>query len=185
MLELWEKTFNQNYYISSIGRVMNKKTGHILIPEITCFGYPRVTFGRKHYHIHKLVAQAFIPNPLNKPCVNHINGIKTDNNVNNLEWATYKENNDHAKRVGLLKVKPKIEKIKKKTKRKKLRKKVKKIAKKRVALLLINGDVIKIFDNIDKASKYSKLSVGCIQQRIKKCKHKRHNTEMFKWVYLD
>ena len=50
--------------------------------------------------IHRLVADAFIPNPLNKPCVNHIDCNPSNNNVSNLEWVTYSENQIHANKMG-------------------------------------------------------------------------------------
>ena len=88
-----------NYSVSNLGRVKSKKTGKLLKSYQTK-GYLRVSLyndaGRKCKLVHRLVAEAFIPNPQNKPEVNHINGCKADANVCNLEWATASENMSHA-----------------------------------------------------------------------------------------
>jgi hypothetical protein len=57
----------------------------------------------KSFRIHRLIAIAFIPNPDNKPCVNHLDGNKLNNNIDNLEWCTHSENNKHALKTGLRK----------------------------------------------------------------------------------
>lgn len=64
-------------------------------------GYLSVVVRRKTYMLHRLVAQAYIPNPLKKPFVNHIDGNKHNNHVGNLEWCTTAENNQHARETGL------------------------------------------------------------------------------------
>ena len=62
-------------------------------------GYLLVGIENKKYKVHRIVAETFIPNPDNKPTVNHINEDKTDNSVENLEWATHKEQNEHGTRT--------------------------------------------------------------------------------------
>ena len=68
------------------------------------WGYLWFSFKSNSYHVHKIVAINFIPNPENKPCVNHKNWIKTDIWVENLEWCTYSENNKHAYNTWLKKI---------------------------------------------------------------------------------
>ena len=87
------KEFN-NYSVSNIGNVRNDKTGRILKVYAKPNGYQQVQLGRKNnpVYVHRLVAMAFIENIDNKPQVNHINGNKSDNRVENLEWVTASEN---------------------------------------------------------------------------------------------
>lgn len=123
MIEVWVdiKGYEELYQISNMGRVRRKakmvnvgiknvkkafKQEMVLKPLKLTKGYLGVVLYDKDskgktYKIHRLVAQAFIPNPNNLPQVNHIDGNKENNNVNNLEWCNQKENMQHSYKIGL------------------------------------------------------------------------------------
>lgn len=84
-----------DYEITRDGKVINKHTGHTLAPQPNGKGYLRVSIGKKLMFIHRLVAEKYIPNPENKPQVNHKDGNKLNNCVDNLEWVTNQENRNH------------------------------------------------------------------------------------------
>jgi len=92
-----------NYEVSTDGQVRNKKTGKVLKPRVNRGGYLSVVLysnGKAiSKYIHRLVAIAFIPNPENKPEVNHIDEDKTNNQVENLNWMTGKENINYGTRT--------------------------------------------------------------------------------------
>lgn len=100
MIEEWRKVGNSNYSVSSCGSVRNDTRNKPIKPFLDRYGYKKVFLGKGvEVTVHRLVARAFIPNPEEKPQVNHKNGVKTDNRVENLEWATNSENQFHSYRV--------------------------------------------------------------------------------------
>ena len=157
--EIWKDVpgYEGLYMVSNFGRVkslsrlvynghcMVKTNDRILIPNTLAKGYSQVTLyngkKRKSFQVHRLVGSAFMPNINNKPQINHINGNKQDNRLENLEWCNNSENQLHAWRTGLQKPhycgggSPK----------------------KKVGMLDEKGNVVKVFESIRSASIY----IGC------------------------
>lgn len=105
MKEIWKTVIidgveNPRYKVSSLGRVMNmdfRGTGKPRLCKLTADGqgYLQVGIDGVVKRVHRIVAETFIPNQQNKPCIDHINTVKTDNRVENLRWCTHHENNSN------------------------------------------------------------------------------------------
>lgn len=119
-IEIWKPVvgYEEQYEVSINGIVkgidrmtitkagLRSIKGRILKTRINNDGYIEVRISKNGKSIstftHILIAKAFIPNPLNKPELNHLNGEKTDNSIDNLEWCTHSENMIHAYKMGLI-----------------------------------------------------------------------------------
>ena len=100
-MEQWKDIiYEKDYQISNLGRIKSFKWGkeRILKPSLSKKGYLNVILNRKNYLVHRLVAEAFLPNPDNLPCVNHKDEDKSNNIVNNLEWCDVKYNQNYGTR---------------------------------------------------------------------------------------
>jgi len=147
----------ENYQVSNLGRFKNSK-GIIMEnykPHHSGYIYLRVD--KEKYSLHRLVAFAFLENPLNKPVVNHIDGNKINNAVSNLEWCTFSENSFHSHKTELIKT-----------------------YKRKIGQYTIDGELVKEYSSIVEAMNETNVT------GIKSVLYKKQNTSGgFIWKYLD
>lgn len=158
----WRRYKDTTYIVSSNGKVYNTKTKNIM-KERLHGKYVIVTISikgkTKSLRVHRLLAELFISNPLNKPYVNHIDGNKQNNNINNLEWVTNSENILHAYRIGLISVNSK-----------------------KVIQYDLNFKEINRFESIKEASQKTDSSYDRI---LDVCNKIQHTTNGYIWRFVD
>lgn len=94
------ESVEKGYFASPKGNIYNRH-GDLMVGSIDHCGYRHTILNRKNRNFHRVIAETFIPNPNNLPCVNHKDGNKLNNSVHNLEWCTHSENTLHSYRAGL------------------------------------------------------------------------------------
>lgn len=177
----WKKVkgYEEQYLINNDGEVYSLLSNKVLKPNYMTTGYLSVELfkngKRKRCSIHRLVAEAFIDNPDNLPCVNHKDENKQNNNVENLEWCTYKYNSNY----GTCKEKIKKNRVISDKLRNSIRATGLKNAKPVIQLTKDNV-VINRFDSIMKAAEALNIDHGHISSV---CKNKRKTAGGYKWKY--
>ena len=150
----------EKYEVSNLGKVRNIKSGIMLKPWITKDGYLKHNlYGydkQKYLLLHRIVATAFIDNPEEKPCVNHIDENKLNNDLSNLEWCTVRENIIHGTRT----------------------KRVAEKLSQKVIQLDLNDNVLNEFESIKQAEQKTGIDASSISNC---CNGKRKSAGGYKW----
>ncbi len=172
--------FEGLYQISNLGRVYSVKRGKFLKPGKHTDNYSQVNLYKngkcKTYKIHRLVATAFIPNPMNYKEVNHINEVKSDNRVENLEWCDRSYNINYGSRTEKA-----IPKMMQNPNWRATREKCGR-TKKTVLQFTLNGEFVKEFPSIHEASRQTKINQGHISKCCNGVKHYK-SCGGFVWQY--
>ena len=174
---MWKKIpIDMNYEANELGDIRKIGSNQLLKQWLDKDGYKIVALSnRKIYRAHRLIASTFIENPEGKPVVNHINHIKQDNRVENLEWVTYSENSKHSY-LDNYRQKGIEEWVKQVQPKAALASQVK------VAQYDLNDNLIAIFDSQREASE----KTGTCRSSITRCcTGNRKTAGGFKWKYLE
>lgn len=185
MLKIKDIKGFEDYTIDTNGNVFSKRKNKYLKQAINKFGYCKVTLQKnkfkKLFSVHRLVANAFISNLLNLPQVNHINGNKQDNKVENLEWVTPKENMVKAVEIGLFENVRKIQKENAiKNNLSKYHTLANEVTKKKVVQCDKNNKTINAFNSISDASRETGIAITGISYV---CNNKRKTAGGYIWQY--